>query len=182
MSIQGAPGATPIAPGTLVRMADRLDVVNRTIGVTARWLTLLMVLVQFAVVVLRYVFGTSFVWAQELVLYCHAALFMLAAGYTLLVDQHVRVDVFYSRLDERGRAWVDLVGTLLLLLPACVAIAAYSWRFAWRSWLILEGPISVGGIPASFLLKSLVPLFAALLLLQGLSLALRSLARMRAHP
>ncbi len=177
-----APGAGEPAPGRLIRVADRLDLVNHTIGITARWLTLFMVLVQFAVVVLRYVFGTSFVWAQELVLYLHAFLFMLAAGYTLLVDQHVRVDVFYSRMDARRRAVVDLLGTLFLLLPACVVIVAYSWRFAWRSWLILEGPISVGGIPASFLLKSLIPLFAVLLLLQGLSLALRSLAHLRARP
>ena len=176
------PGAGDPASGRLVRIAHALDLVNHTIGIAARWLTLAMVLVQFAVVVLRYVFGTSFIWAQELVLYLHAFLFMLAAGYTLLVDQHVRVDVFYSRLDARGRAWVDLLGTLGLLLPACVAIVAYSWRFAWRSWTILEGPISVGGIPASFLLKSLVPMFAALLFLQGLSLALKSLDRLRAQP
>lgn len=180
MSTHPETGAAAVAPGRLYAVAERLDGLNRIVGLGARWLVLFMVLVQFAVVVLRYVFGTSFIWAQELVLYLHAALFMLAAGYTLLVDEHVRVDVFYSRLGVRGRAWIDLIGTLAFLLPACVVIVAFSWRFAWRSWAILEGPISVGGIPASFLLKTLVPLFAILLFLQGTSLALKSLDRLRA--
>ena len=164
----------------LARTAAALDAVVRRIGRTARWAALLMVLVQFAIVVLRYVFGTSWIWLQELVLYLHGVLFMLGAAYTLLVDQHVRVDVVYARLGERARAWIDLLGTVLLLIPACLVIIAFSWRFTWRSWAILEGPISVGGIPASFLLKTLVPLFALLLLLQGVSLALKCVARLRA--
>ena len=164
----------------LERTAAALDAVVRRVGETVRWAALAMVLVQFAVVVLRYVFATSWIWLQELILYFHAALFMLGAAYTLLVDQHVRVDVLYARLGEKGRAWVDLAGTVLLLIPACLVIIAFSWRFTWRSWAILEGPISVGGIPASFLLKTLVPLFAVLLLLAGVSLALKSVARLRA--
>ena len=163
----------------LLAAAGRLDAVVRLTGETARWAALFMVLVQFAVVVLRYVFGTSWIWVQELVLYLHAALFMIGAGYTLLVDQHVRVDVVYGRLGARARAWIDLMGTLFLLVPACVVVVAYSWRFAWRSWTILEGPISVGGIPASFLLKTLIPLFAVLLLIQGLSIILKCLAKLR---
>jgi TRAP-type mannitol/chloroaromatic compound transport system permease small subunit len=164
----------------LERTAAALDAVVRRIGLTARWAALAMVLVQFAVVVLRYVFATSWIWLQELILYFHAALFMLGAAYTLLVDQHVRVDVFYARLGEKGRAWIDLLGTLFLLIPACVVIIAFSWTFARRSWAILEGPISVGGIPASFLLKTLVTLFALLLLVQGVSLALKCVVRLRA--
>lgn len=164
----------------LERTAAALDAVVRRIGLTARWAALAMVLVQFAVVVLRYVFATSWIWLQELIIYLHGLLFMLGAAYTLLVDQHVRVDVVYARLGARARAWIDLLGTLLLLIPACLVIIAFSWRFAWRSWAILEGPISVGGIPASFLLKSLVPLFAVLLLLQALSLALKCVVRLRA--
>ena len=164
----------------MLAIAGRLDAVVRHIGAAARWAALAMVLVQFGVVVLRYVFGTSYIWVQELILYFHAALFMLGAAYTLLLDQHVRVDVVYASLGERGRAWVDLLGTLLLLVPACLVIIAYSWKFAWRSWAILEGPISVGGIPASYLLKTLIPLFAALLLLQGVSVALKAAHRLRA--
>lgn len=159
--------------------ADALDRVNSLVGRAARWLALLMLLAQFLVVVLRYLFGTSYIWGTETVLYLHAALFMLGAGYTLLVDGHVRVDIFYAGLGERGRALVDLLGTLLFLLPTCLVILWFTWRFTWNSWAIREGPISVGGIPASFLLKTLIPTFAILLLIQGTSLLLRSLVRLQ---
>lgn len=159
--------------------ADALDRVNSLVGRAARWLALLMLLAQFLVVVLRYLFGTSYIWGTETVLYLHAALFMLGAGYTLLVDGHVRVDIFYAGLGERGRALVDLLGTLLFLLPTCFVILWFTWRFTWNSWAIREGPISVGGIPASFLLKTLIPAFAILLLIQGTSLLLRSLVRLQ---
>lgn len=158
-----------MAARPLLRIAGALDAVNRAVGGVVRWLALGMMLVQLAVVVLRYVFGTSFVWAQELVVYQHAALFMLAGGYTLLVDQHVRVDIFYSRFGPRGRALVDLVGTLVFLLPFVLVLLVWTWPSVRRSWQILEGAISVGGIPASFLLKSLIPAFALLLLIQGVS-------------
>ncbi len=159
--------------------ADALDRVNALVGRAARWLALLMLLAQFLVVVLRYLFGTSYIWGTETVLYLHAALFMLGAGYTLLVDGHVRVDIFYAGLGERGRALVDLLGTLLFLVPTCLVILWFTWRFTANSWAIREGPLSVGGIPASFLLKTLIPAFAFLVLIQGISLALRSLVRLR---
>jgi len=164
----------------LAATADALDRVNDWVGRVVRWLALLMLLAQFAVVVLRYLFGTSYLWATESVLYLHAALFMLGAGYTLLVDGHVRVDIFYGSLSERGKAWINLLGTVLFLVPTCLVILWFTWRFTANSWAIREGPLSVGGIPASFLLKTLIPAFAVLLLIQGLSLALRSLVRLRA--
>lgn len=163
----------------LATVADALDRVNRAVGHAARWLALLLMLAQFLVVVLRYLFGTSYIWGTETVLYLHAALFMLGAGYTLLVDGHVRVDIFYAGLGRRGRAMVDLLGTLFFLLPMCLVILWFTWRFTASSWAIREGPISVGGIPASFLLKTLIPAFALLLLVQGVSLLLRSLQGLR---
>ena len=159
--------------------AGALDRVNTWVGRVVRWLALLMLLAQFAVVVLRYLFGTSYIWGTETVLYLHAALFMLGAGYTLLVDGHVRVDIFYGSLGPRGQAWVNLIGTILFLFPTCLVILWFTWRFTANSWAIREGPLSVGGIPAAFLLKSLIPAFAILLLIQGLSLALRSIIRLR---
>lgn len=158
---------------------DRLDAVNRAVGMTVRWLALAMVLLQFAIVVLRYVFGISFIFLNEGVLYMHAALFMLGAGYTLLVDAHVRVDIFYARLAPRGRAAVDLLGHLGFLLPSMLAVAWFTWPSVRNSWAVLEGPISVGGIPASFLLKSLIPAFCLLLAVQGLSCALKELLRFK---
>lgn len=153
----------------------RLDAVNRTVGSGVRWLALAMVLLQFAVVLLRYVFGISFIFLNEGVLYMHAALFMLGAGYTLLVDAHVRVDIFYSRFGKRGKAAIDLAGTLGFLIPSLLMVLWFTWPSVRNSWAVLEGPISVGGIPASFLLKSLTPAFCVLLIVQGLACLLRDL-------
>ena len=161
------------------RLADRLDRINLLVGTVVRWLALAMLLMQFAVVVLRYVFGFSAIFLNESVLYLHATIFMLGAGYTFLLGEHVRVDIFYSRLGPRGKALVDIFGHLFLLTPALVILLYYSWPFVRQSWAILEGPISVGGIPASFLLKSLIPAFCVLLLIQGLAILLRDLLRLR---
>lgn len=163
----------------MTTLADRLDAINRGVGLAVRWLALAMALLQFVVVLLRYVFGVSFIFLGEGVLYMHAALFMLGAGYAFLVDGHVRVDIFYARMSARGRAAVDAFGHLFLLAPALALIALWSWPSVARSWAILEGPISVGGVPASFLLKTLIPLFCALLAAQGLARLLRDLARLR---
>ena len=162
------------------RLADRLDTVNRATGFAVRWLALVMVLVQFVIVLLRYVFGVSFIWLNESVLYMHGALFMLGAGYTLLVDEHVRVDIFYGKAGPRGRAIIDVFGHLFLLLPAMIVLLIYSWPSVRNSWAVLEGPVSVGGIPASFLLKSLIPAFAVLVMVQALARLLRDVARLRA--
>lgn len=158
---------------------SRLEAVNQGIGMAVRWLALAMVLLQFAIVVLRYVFGISYIFLNEGVLYMHAALFMLGAGYTLLVDAHVRVDIFYSRFARRGRAAINLFGALGFLLPSMIVIAWYTWPSVRNSWAVLEGPISVGGIPASFLLKSLIPAFCLLLAIQGLANVLRDLLQIR---
>lgn len=152
-----------------------LDGVSQTTGMVVRWLALAMVLIQFVIVVARYVFGLSDVAVQESVLYLHATLFMIGAGYTLLVNAHVRVDIFYSRLGAAGQRRIDLFGHLCLLMPTMVALIYWSWPSVVNSWKILEGPISVGGIKAVFLLKSLIPAFCVLLLVQSLAEVLRLL-------
>ncbi|WP_040485823.1 TRAP transporter small permease subunit [Lutibaculum baratangense] len=161
------------------RLANGLDLVNLRAGQVVRWLAVAMVLLQFVIVLLRYVFGFSSVFLGEGVLYLHATIFMLGAGYTLLVGGHVRVDIFYSKLDTRGRALVDVFGHLALLAPGLLVLLYYSWPTVRRAWAIYEGAISVGGIPASFLLKSLIPAFAVLLLIQGVAVLLRDLLRLR---
>lgn len=160
------------------RLVAALDWINRAVGLTVCWLALGMVLLQFGIVILRYLFGISYIFLQEGVIYMHAALFMLGAGYTLLVGEHVRVDIFYSRLSERRQALVDLLGGLILLAPAMIVILWFTWPFVRNSWRILEGPISVGGIPASFVLKSLIPAFCLLILIQGLSSVLSAAVRL----
>jgi TRAP-type mannitol/chloroaromatic compound transport system permease small subunit len=160
------------------RIADALDTVNRAVGLVVRWAALAMVLLQFALVLLRYVFGVSSIALNESVLYLHGALFMLTAGFALLLDGHVRVDIFYARRGPRGRAVTDIGGHLFLLAPAMLTLLWWSWPMVAASWSILEGPISVGGIPASFLLKSLVPAFCVLVLVQALACLLRNAARL----
>ncbi|MBI1385819.1 MAG: TRAP transporter small permease subunit [Rhizobiales bacterium] len=161
------------------RIADWLDCVNRTIGGIVCWAALLMVLLQFSIVLLRYVFGLSAIWLNESVLYLHGALFMLGAGYTLLVNEHVRVDIFYAKASRTRKAAIDVAGHLLLLLPSMAMLLAWTWPSVRNSWSILEGPISVGGIPASFLLKSLIPAFCVLLIVQSLAAIARDIARLR---
>ncbi len=159
--------------------SDRVDVINRTVGAVVRWCALAMVLLQFTLVVLRYVYGVSFVFLNEGVLYLHGALFMLGAGYTLLVDGHVRVDIFYARVSKRARTIIDICGHLVFLMPSMVVLLVYSWPSVRRAWSVFEGPISVGGIPASFLLKSLIPAFCILLIVQGIANLARDVARLR---
>lgn len=152
-----------------------LDGFSQAVGSVVCWLALAMVLVQFMIVVARYVFGLSDVAVNESVLYMHSTLFMLGAGYTLLVNGHVRVDIFYNQLGDAGRRRVDLFGHLFLLMPTMVAVLYWSWPAVVNSWSILEGPISVGGLKAVFLLKTLIPAFCILLLLQSASEVLRLL-------
>lgn len=161
------------------KLAGALERVNAIIGNTLCWAALGMVLLQFVIVLLRYVFGYSFIFLDEGVLYFHATLFMLGAGYTFLVNAHVRVDIFYAKCTERTQAWIDLFGHLFLLTPALVILIWFSWPTVRGSWAILEGPISVGGIPASFLLKSLTLAYCVLLLVQGLAAFIRDVLRLR---
>lgn len=160
-------------------IADRLDAINRYVGFLVRWMALAMVLIQFAIVLMRYIFGVSFIAVNESVLYLHSALFMLGAGYTLLVDDHVRVDIFYASAPVRRQAATDIFGHLALLLPSMAMLLYWSWPSVRNSWAILEGPISVGGIPASFLLKSLIPAFCILLMIQSAACLLRAILRYR---
>jgi TRAP-type mannitol/chloroaromatic compound transport system permease small subunit len=158
----------------LILVADRIDRLNAAIGRGAAWLALFVVLVQFAVVVMRYALGLGSIKLQESILYGHAALFMLAAGWTLHEGGHVRVDIFYADASPRTKAWIDLAGTLFLLLPFALVLAWTSAPYVARSWAILEHSRETSGLPLVFLLKSLIPLFAILLALQGTAQAIRA--------
>jgi TRAP-type mannitol/chloroaromatic compound transport system permease small subunit len=155
-------------------LADRIDRLSAAVGHAAMWCLLFMLLAEFALVLMRYVLGVGSIWLQESILYAHGALFMLAAAWTLSVDGHVRVDIFYADASPRGKAWVDLLGALLLLLPFALVLLILSLPYVARAWAILEGSRETSGLPAVFLLKTLIPLFAALLALQGLAQAIRA--------
>jgi len=151
----------------------RVDAVNDWVGRTVAWLTLGCVLTCFTVVVLRYGFDLGFPWMQELYVWQHAAVFMVGAGYTMLHGGHVNVDVLYGRLGPRGRAWIDILGTLLFLFPWLAVVATRSAPFVLSSWGIREASSTAGGMPALYLLKSLLWVFCALLFVQGLALIAR---------
>ncbi|HER26644.1 MAG TPA: TRAP transporter small permease subunit [Rhodospirillales bacterium] len=133
-----------------------------------------MVLMQFTVVVMRYIFGLGSIMMQESVVYLHGALFMLGAGYTLLHEGHVRVDIFYREASPRKKAMVDLFGSLLLLMPVCILITWYSFPYLKTSWSVLEGSRETSGIQGVYLLKSTLWAFTGLMMLQGLSIAAKS--------
>lgn len=159
---------------SLQRTAEVLDRVNGLIGPAVAWLALAMVLVTFLVVVLRYAFDVGSIALQESVTYMHATLFMLGVAYTLQQQGHVRVDIFYRRFSRRGRAWVDLLGTLLLLLPICVFVLTSSWGYVVESWTVQEGSREAGGLPFVYLLKTLLLIMPVLVLIQGLVWLLRN--------
>ena len=162
-------------------IATTLDRINGAIGRGIAWLTLGMVLVTFVIVVFRYAFDTGFIWLQESLTWMHAVVFMLGAGYTLQEEEHVRVDIFYRDMSPKGKAWVNLLGVLLFVLPLCAFFVYQSWDYVASSWSLREISRDTGGLPypAIPLLKSLLVLMPVTVALQGLSLALRSLRDIR---
>jgi len=156
-----------------------LSTVNVWIGRCVSWLVLALVLTQFAVVVLRYVFDTGSIGLQESVWYMHGLIFMLGAGYTYASNDHVRLDIFYRRFSERGRAWVNLFGCVFLLLPFCAALVWYSLGYVASAWAVREGSPEVSGLPWLWLLKTSLLIFAALLVLQAFIVIARSVLTLR---
>ena len=150
-------------------------VLNDFVGRTLAWLLPMMTAVSLTVIICAAVFRAGWVWLGELTVYMHAMLLMLGAAYTLRADGHVRIDIFYSRMSPRGQAWVNLGGSLFLLTPICLFILYYSLPYVASSWRVLEVSPEGEGLPAVFLLKTCMPLAVALLLLEGLSLAAKSL-------
>jgi len=143
-----------------------LNQINEWAGRSVAWLVLAMVLITFAIVVLRYGFNFGSIAIQESVVYLHCFIFMLAIGYTLKHDQHVRVDVFYQYFTERQKAWVNLLGNIFLLLPVCGFLIYGSWDYTINSWQILEQSPEAGGLPLVYILKTLIPVMPILLALQ----------------
>jgi len=161
---------------SLTPLADRIDRLTAAVGRAAAWLALVVVLLEFALVVARYALALGSIWLSETVIYAHATLFMLAAAWTLRAGGHVRVDVFYAEASPRTKAIVDLVGSLLLLLPFMLLLLWLSVPYAARSWAILERSQESSGLPLVFVLKTVIPVFAVLMALQGIAQAIRALA------
>lgn len=162
-----------------IRVVDGL---NETIGRGVVWLSSVLVLVVCYDVFTRYALKTSSVAVQELEWHIFALLFLIAAAYSLKHDRHVRVDVFYLKFSERGKAWVDFLGSLVFLVPLCIIAILASQHFVLNSFRIGEISPDPGGLPARYLLKSAIPLGFFLLLLQALSLSFRSLLTLLGKP
>lgn len=157
------------------------EAVNERIGRIVAWLTLATVLICALVVFNRYALKVGFVWMQELYVWTHAAAFMLGAGYTLMADKHVRVDVLYAQAGPRRQAWLDLVSTVIFLFPWIAVLLWFAWPYAATSILLLEGSAQSGGMPGLFVLKGIILAFGALMGLQGLAICARSVLVLAGH-
>ena len=159
----------------LAMLARAISGLNWFIGNLISWLSLGIVVVCFTVVVQRYAFSTGHLWMQDLYVWLNGAMFTAVAGYALLRDEHVRVDIFYRPAKIRTKAIIDLIGVVIFLLPFCYVVLLYGWPFVTRSWRFYEGSRNIGGMPGLYVLKSFIVVFAGLVALQGLAMALRSI-------
>jgi TRAP-type mannitol/chloroaromatic compound transport system permease small subunit len=169
---------------TVKKLQATVSVINRineTCGRMVSWLTLAMVLVTFAVVVLRYLFNMGWIAMQETITYMHALVFMLGVAYTLKRGGHVRVDIFYHKFSQRRQAWVNLLGTLLFLLPTFGFILWVCWDYVLFSWSLQEHSQEAGGLPFLYLLKSVLLLMPVLMLLQGVAILAENLLILLGH-
>ena len=163
------------------RVATAIEQLIDFSGRAVSWLTLLMVIITFAVVVLRYVFDIGWIALQESITYLHAMVFLVGAAYTMQHEAHVRVDIFYSRFNQRTRAWIDLCGALFLLLPFMFFLCWVSWEYVTSSWGVMESSREAGGLPGVYLLKSLMLMMAGLLTLQAAHQIIRALQKIMAE-
>lgn len=157
---------------------DRFSIAT---GRAVSWLTLAMVLVTFVIVIMRYVFDAGLIWLQETLTWLHAVVFMLGAAYTMQREEHVRVDIFYREMSGRQRAWVNLLGVLFFVFPMCAFFVWTAWDYVVTSWSIGEVSRNAGALPFPFLplLKSVLIIMPFAVMLQGVSLLLQSVRRIR---
>jgi TRAP-type mannitol/chloroaromatic compound transport system permease small subunit len=163
-------------PRWLNAVADRIDSITTAIGKAVAWLTLATVLICFATVYLRYAMHIGLIWLQELYAWTHVAAITMGAGYVLLRGGFVRVDMIYARLSDRGKAWVDLLGTIFLMAPFLYMMAVAGWSFFRSSMMMNEASQQDTGLPWLWLLKGTLLAFVFAVGLQGVSIVARSLA------
>lgn len=162
----------------LKQLANGIDRFNEAVGRALSWLVLALTLLVAYDVTMRYFFQSGSIAIQELEWHLFSLIFLLGAAYTLKHDAHVRLDLFYKSrfMDARHRAWVNLAGSLLFLIPFCVLVAVSAWPFVSQAYLFAEGSPDPGGLPFRWILKAAIPLGFLLLVAQGLAEALKNLA------
>ena len=158
----------------LKNLSSIIDSTNKFAGHVCSLLVVLMTLNVFLVVVLRYLFGISFIWMQETYVWMHAYIFMLGAGFTYLNDDHVRIDILYRNASQTYRAFIDLIGNVFFLLPFLYIIWSYSFPFVYKSWQMNEISREAGGLSMLFLLKLAILLFVIFLFIQSISKIINS--------
>lgn len=163
----------------MLNLIKKLENINELAGRLTAWFTLLIVVVTFLVVILRYGFNFGSIALQESTSYFHAFVFMLGAAYTLKHNGHVRVDIFYRKMNKTKKAWVDLLGTLFLLFPVCLFILIASWEYVFTSWALLEESSEAGGLAYVYILKTALLIMPILLMIQGTALVLKNLITIR---
>ena len=164
---------------TLRKVSTFINKFNVKLGKIFSWFLLLMVLLTCLIVVLRYLFNIGFIWMQELVRFFYSAVFLICAAYTLAENAHVRVDIFYSKMSERSKNIVNIAGSLIFLIPVCYIIFYYSFSYVINSWLQLEGSLEERGLHAVFIMKTFIWLFAFMLFLQGISIIINGIDKLR---
>lgn len=163
-------GAAPL----IARLSPLIEKIVSGSGRAVMWLLLAMALIQFGIVVLRYVFGVNYIFMQESITYMHGAVFLLAAGYALLTDDHVRVDIFYRGAPAKRKALIDFLGTYFLLFPVCLLLLWTASPYVANSWAVGESSAEASGIAGVFILKSMIPAFAMLLAMAGFNIAAKA--------
>jgi TRAP-type mannitol/chloroaromatic compound transport system permease small subunit len=161
-----------------IRIIDRL---NEKIGIAVSWLTVVLVLVTCYDVVVRYIFKESSTAFQELEWHLFAVIFLASAAYTLRIDEHVRVDLFYSKFGKKKKALIDFIGSVLLLIPFCLLVIYASKDFVINSFLMKETSPDAGGLPARYIIKAFIPVSFFLLLLQGIALTFKSFLNLKSE-
>ena len=165
----------------LQRFLKYITLINEQLGKIAGWVALAMVLIVTLDVIMRYLFNLTFVCVQELEWHLFGVLFLLGAGYTLAHDGHVRVDIFYQRLNKRQQAWINLIGVIVFLLPGCFLVVDTTYNFFLNSLHMQEGSPDPGGLPARYVLKFFIPFSFVMVGLQGVALGLKSLLIILGH-
>ena len=163
----------------LNKVSKMINNLNIKIGRLFSWCLLFMVFLTCLIVVLRYLFNIGFIWMQELVMFLYAAVFLICAAYTLAEDAHVRVDIFYSKLSLKKKSIVNLLGSLIFLIPVCYITFYYSYSYVINSWSQFEGSLEERGLHAVFIMKTFIWIFAFMLFFQGISIIVNSIKKVR---
>lgn len=162
-------------------ISKAIDHAIKVVGNAVSWLTLIMTVITFLIVILRYVFNIGSIWMQESLVWMHSAIFLLGAAYTLKLDEHVRVDIFYRSFSPKQKSWVNIIGAIFFALPVCIFLLIVTGDFVSSSWLVKEISRDAGGLlyPAIPLLKSMLLIMPLLIIFQIISILCKEFTKIR---